>query len=129
MMALPIPPEVFAQVANWAKKGIVTIVAPTIWTGTKKFLNKNRGSKVKRGAFNECSIEMFGNKACIIADEGSGEIVMLTSDTIQSCQYVKKDYKPTRGKTYYYYDIIFRDGQESYVRMSKKYRDAMMNYL
>lgn len=28
-MALPpIPPEILAQAANWAKKGIITVVAP-----------------------------------------------------------------------------------------------------
>ena len=129
-MALPpIPPEVLAQAASWAKKGVVTIVAPTVWGKLKKFLGKDRGSKVKRGAFKECSIEKFGNKACIVADEDSGAIVLLTSDTIQSWEYVKKDFKVTRGKAYYYYEIKFRDGQKSYVRMSEKYRDAMMNYL
>ena len=129
-MALPpIPPEVLAQAASWAKKGVVTIVAPTVWGKLKKFLGKDRGSKVKRGAFQECSIEKFGNKACIVADEDSGAIVLLTSDTIQSWEYVKKDFKVTRGKAYYYYEIKFREGQKSYVRMSEKYRDAMMNYL
>ena len=90
-MALPpIPPEILAQAANWAKKGSITVVAPNAWGKIKKFLGKNRGSKVKRGAFQDCSIEMFGDKACIVVDEDSGEIIMLTSDTIQTYRMLKR---------------------------------------
>lgn len=124
----PIPPELLAQAASWAKKGIVTFVAPNAWKQIKKYFSKDHGSKVKQGTFQECSIEMFGDKACIVVNENSGEVVMLTSDTIQSYRYIQEKYKASRMKKYYYYDIIFKDGRESYVRMSKKYREAMESY-
>lgn len=94
----------------------------------KKYTSKDRGSKVKKGEFAEASIEMFGDKACIQLDEKGSRVLLLTADNIQSYRFVKEDFKVTRGKTYYYYDIVFRDGTESYVRMSKKYRDAMERY-
>lgn len=131
-MALPpIPPEILAQAANWAKKGIITVVAPNAWGKIKKFLGKNRGSKVKRGAFQDCSIEMFGDKACIVVDEDSGEIIMLTSDTIQTYRYVKEKERTVglSRHTYFYYDITFKDGSESYVRMRKKYLEAIERYM
>ena len=45
-------------------------------------------------------------------------------------RYVKEK-KRTVGlarHTYFYYDITFKDGSESYVRMRRKYRDAMERY-
>lgn len=126
---IPIPPEMLAQAASWAKKGVITFVAPAVWSKVKGYFGKDHGSKVKRGAFQECSIEMFGDKACILVNGDSGEVVFLTSDTIQSYQYIKEDYKVSRMKNYYYYDITFKDGSESYVRMSKKYREAMESYM
>ena len=130
MVVPPIPPEVLAQAASWAKRGIVTVVAPSAWNQIKKYISKDHGSKVKQGAFQECPLEMFGDKACIVVNEDSGEVVMLTSDTIQSYRYVKEK-KRTVGltrHTYFYYDITFKDGSESYVRMRRKYREAMESY-
>lgn len=121
-----IPPEVIPVV-----KKVAVLVAPTAFKEAKKYFDKDHGSKVKKGSFQECSIEMFGDKACIVVDEEHGEVVFLTSDTIQSCQYVKEK-KRTVGltrHTYFYYDITFKDGSESYVRMRRKYRDAMERYL
>ena len=120
-----IPPE-----AVQAAKAIVTTLAPSALSAAKKYWSKDHGSKVKQGAFQECSIEMFGDKACIVVNEDSGEVVMLTSDTIQSYRYVKEK-KRTVGltrHTYFYYDIIFKNGSESYVRMRRKYREAMESY-
>ena len=125
---IPIPPEVLAQAASWAKKGVVTIVAPTVWGKIKSYFGKDHGSKVKRGAFQECSIEMFGDKACILVNGNSGEVVFLTSDTIQSYRFIKKKDRLPQMKTYYYYEIIFNDGSESYVRMRRKYVEAMERY-
>ncbi len=122
-MSVPIPPE-----AIHVAKTIVTALAPSALSAAKKYWSKDHGSKVKRGAFQDCSIEMFGDKACIVVNEDSGEVVMLTSDTIQSYEYVKEKYKASRMKKYYYYDITFKDGSESYVRMSKKYREAMESH-
>ena len=126
-MIPPIPPEIIAGAVNWAKKGIVTIVAPAAWGKIKDYYGKPHGSKVKMGAYQDCLVELFGDKACIMADAGSGEVVFLTADTIQSCHYVKKKKKTVGLKqhTYYYYNITFKDGSESYVRMRKKYREAM----
>lgn len=111
---------------------IATTIGPVLLKEAKKrfkkYVNKNRGSKVKKGEFADASIEMYGDKACIQLDESGKQVLLLTSDNIQSYRFVKEDYKVSRGKTYYYYDIIFRDGSESYVRMSKKYRKAMERY-
>ena len=71
---------------------------------------------------------MFGDKTCIQLNESGSRVLLLTSENIQSYRFVKEDFKVSKGKTYYYYDIIFRDGSESYVRMSKKYRKAMERY-
>lgn len=121
----PIPPEALV-----AAKKIAVFLAPTVIAQAKKYWEKDHGSKVKQGTFQECSIEMFGDKACIVVNEEQGEVVFLTSDTIQSYQYVKEK-KRTVGlarHTYFYYDIKFNDGSESYVRMRRKYRDAMLNH-
>ena len=69
--------------------------------------------------------------AFIVVDMSRGEVVMLTSDTIQSCQFLKEDKKLNKGKfkTYYYYNIVFKDGNRSYVRMRRKYRDAMLSHM
>ena len=93
---------------------------------------KNHGSKVKEGAFKDCTIELAGDKAFIAVTPKKGEIIWLTSDNIQSYQFVKKKdrFRPLKMayKTYYYYTITFKDGSTSYVRMRKKYRKAMMKY-
>ncbi|WP_300944551.1 hypothetical protein [uncultured Duncaniella sp.] len=80
------------------------------------------------GEFAEATIEMFGDKACIQLDKAGSRVLLLTSENIQSYRYVKKKYHKLKLKDYYYYEITFKDGSESYVRMSKKYRDAMERY-
>lgn len=122
---IPIPPEVLAEAASWAKKGVVTIVAPTAWNELKKYFGKPHGSRVKRGAYQDHLIEMFGDKSCIVVDNHSGEVIFLTSDTIQRCRFIKKKKSLRNMKNYYYYNITFKDGNESYVKMRKKYRNAM----
>jgi len=121
----PIPPEALA-----AAKKIAVFLAPTVLAQAKKYWEKDHGSKVKQGKFQECSIELFGDKACIVVNEDQGEVVFLTSDTIQSYQYVKEKKRIVglTRHTYFYYDITFKDGSESYVRMRRKYRDAMLSY-
>lgn len=98
-MLPPIPPQVTVAAAK-AGKELVTILGPTVLKQGLKLLDTN--SKVKRGAFQDCSIEMFGDKACIVVNENSGEVVMLTSDTIQSYRYVKEK-KKLGGKGYHTY--------------------------
>ena len=86
---MSIPPQVI-EAAGKAGKIIVATVGPAALKKGLDYLNTDHGSNVKRGAFHECSIEMFGDKACIVVDEDTGQIVMLTSDTIQSYKYVKE---------------------------------------
>lgn len=117
------------KAAGAAAKKIVTIVGPDAVKQVVKYQKGNHGSKVKRGAYQDCKVEMFGDKACIVTDPDSGEVVFLTSDFIESCRFIEEKFKKARMKTYYYYEIVFKDGQQSYVRMSSKYRDAMENYL
>ena len=116
---------------------LAAILTPEVLAWVKKralnFMGKPRGSKVKDGAYKDCLIETDPNEeyAFIVVDMSRGEVVMLTSDTIQSCQFLKEDKKLNKGKfkTYYYYNIVFKDGSRSYVRMSKKYRDAMLSHM
>ncbi|MBD5149016.1 MAG: hypothetical protein HDT18_01250 [Oscillibacter sp.] len=123
-MPIPIPPGAIP-----AAKKVLTFVGPIALKKAKKYWSTDHGSKVKRGVFQECAIEMFGDKACIVVNEDSGEVVFLTSDTIQSYHYVKEKRKTVPMHTYFYYDIVFKDGSESYVRMRRKYRDAMLSHM
>ena len=47
----------------------------------------------------------------------------------QSVQQSKEEYYQETFKTYYYYNIVFKDGNRSYVRMRRKYRDAMLSHM
>lgn len=107
-------------------KQIAIKVAPIIWEKAKLYFSQDHGSKVKSGAFADCPIEMFDNQAGIIVDEDTREIVMLTHENIQTYHFVKEKTRAA-GKMhkYYYYDITFKNGLKSYVRMRKKYRNAM----
>ena len=94
-----------------------------------EYKSKPHGSKVKEGALQDCLIELVDGKACIVAS--ANKILYLTSDTVESAEYVKQEEKLRHAKlrTYYYYNIVFKNGCRSYVRMRKKYRDAMLSHL
>lgn len=127
----PIPPELLFSATSLAKNQvineIVTVVGSALLEKAKVYWSKDHGSKVKMGAFHECPIEMFGDRACIVVDEEKGEVIFLTADFIQSYRYAgqKKRTVKLKQHTYFYYTITFKDGRESYVRMRRKYRDAM----
>lgn len=108
---------------------LAKLIAPKLLDELIAYEGKPHGSKVKEGAFKDCTIELAEDKAFIVATPENGEIVWLTSEYIQSCQFVKEKEKLHKGKlkTYYYYNIIFKDGSKSYVRMREKYRTAMLN--
>ena len=112
---------------------LLTILAPKGLDILRKRLAAPHGSKVKDGAYKDCTIELDENDeyAFIVVDPGRGSVLYLTSDTIQAYQYVKQDKKLHKGKlkTYYYYNITFKDGSASYVRMRKKYCNAMFNHM
>ena len=127
-MATPIPPQVIAEATKLAKDGIVTVLGPALLKQAKIFWSKDPGSKVKKYAYCDCSIELFGNKACIVVDKEQGKVVFLTSEEIASHEFVKEKFRPVTMKMYYYYDIFFKDGRKSRVRMSKEKRDAMLNH-
>lgn len=127
-MATPIPPQVIAEATKLAKDGIVTVLGPALWNKVQKFGSKDHGSKVKEYAYRDCSIELFADKACIIVDKEQGKVVFLTSEEIASHKFVDEQFRPVTMKKYYYYDIVFKDGRMSRVRMSKKKRDAMLNH-
>ena len=59
----------------------------------KKYFSKSHGSKVKMGEFTDATIEMFGDKACIQLNESGSQVLLLTSDNIQSYRYVKEKKK------------------------------------
>lgn len=116
---------------------LLKILAPDVLDCIRKrvldYAGKPHGSKVKDGAYKDCLIELDPKEeyAFIVVNMDRGEVVYLTSDTIQSCEFLKEDKKLRKGKlkTYYYYNIIFKDGSRSYVRMRKKYRNAMLNHM
>lgn len=121
---IPIDPATLANAA----KGAITVLGPVAFKKMVKYQKGNHGSKVKIGNYQECEIAMFGDKACIVVNPDGGEIVLLTSDYIKSCRFIKKKFRKLKMKDYYYYEIVFIDGKQSYVRMSKKYRDALKSY-
>ncbi len=108
---------------------LAKILGPEVLAELIKYFGKTHGSKVKKGAYKDCAIELDGDKAFIVTDPEKGEVVWLASDNIQSYQFVKEKEKFHRMKlkTYYYYNITFKDGSTSYVRMRKKYCKAMLN--
>lgn len=111
---------------------VATTVAPVALDIAKKqfqkYFSRDHGSKVKMGEFAEATIEMYGDKACIKLNENGSKVLLLTSDTIHSYRFIEEKFHISRMKDYYYYDITFKDGSTSYVRMSEKYRDAMLRY-
>lgn len=125
----PIPPEVVAAAAKFAKDGIVTIIAPAALNEALKYWKNDHGSKVKEGAYKNCSIDMFGDKACILVKPELGKVVLLTEEEVEFCEFIKEKFRVKRGKNYYYYEIRFKDGNKSYIRMSSKYRDALCKYV
>lgn len=110
---------------------IVTAVAPTALGQITKYLSGNHGSKVKMGDFVDCKIARFGDEACIVVNSKHGHVILLNSDTIERCQYVKEKKRMVglEYKTYFYYNIYFKNGQKSYVRMSRKNRNAMLSHM
>lgn len=129
---MPLPISVPATTGK-----MIAILTPKVldWVTAKatSYMGKPHGSKVKEGAYKDCTIEVDPNEeyAFIVVDMNRGEVVLLTSDNIQSCQFLKDKKKLHKGKlkTYYYYNIIFKDGSRSYIRMRRKYRDAMLNHM
>ena len=109
---------------------IIKVVGPKVVEAALKSGDKKHGSKVKDGAFKNCPIVMIGDEACIVVNESSGEIVSLTSEYVQSYEYIKEKKRLVGAivHTYYYYKITFQNGKKSYVRMRKKYRYAMEQY-
>ncbi|NCE65548.1 hypothetical protein D1159_13400 [Pseudoflavonifractor sp. 524-17] len=91
----------------------------------KAELKKDHGSKVKVGRFHDCSIVFAGTKSCIVVDAEQHELVYLTPECVLRSRYVEKKFRPTRAKTYYYYELVFKDGTESYVRVSEKHRQNL----
>lgn len=91
----------------------------------KAELKKDHGSKVKVGRFHDCSIVFAGTKSCIVVDAEQHELVYLTPECVLRSRYVEKKFRPSRAKTYYYYELIFKDGTESYVRVSEKHRQNL----
>ena len=124
----PIPPEIIAALTSATKKGITTIILPHLWSKSAKYFEKDHGSKVKEGTHKECSIELFGDRACIVLND-PGKIIFLTSDEIEYCDFIEKKFRPLRGHNYYYYNIFFKDGSKDYVRMRRKYKEAMERYM
>lgn len=93
----------------------------------KTELKKSHGSKVKAGRFEGCRIIFAGTMSYIVVDAKQHEFVYLTPEYVSCSRCVGKKFRLSRGQTYYYYEIIFKDGTESYVRVSGKHRQNLEN--
>lgn len=123
-----------AVIAAGIKKGatqIVKIAGPFALKQIKEYLSGNHGSKVKEFAYAECKIARFDHVPCIVVDEGSGKIIPLSSDTIEKYTFIKEKKRMVgvKLKTYFYYDITFKNGERSRIRISRKNCDAMLRNL
>lgn len=109
---------------------LAKVLGPEVLAELIKYFGKTHGSKVKEGSYKDCTIELDGDKAFIVTNPEKGEVVWLTSDNIQSYQFVKEKEKLHNMKmeTYYYYSITFKDGSTSYIRMREKYKIAMIRH-
>lgn len=122
-------PEAINNISNAGSELInAFIIAKNDFVRLKDALNlKDHGSKVKMGLFAECSIDRYADRVCII-DKDNGLYIPLTSNNVKKCRYIEEKVRPTKMKKYYYYEIIFNDGNSSYVRMSDKYRKYLEKY-
>ncbi len=109
---------------NGNKSQIEKIIIKKLAKLVEKELAKNHGSKVKKGCFEDCKITLVGTKACIYL--GNHEYLELTDENVQKIIFIKEKHKIDH--TYYYYEIEFCDGRSSYIRMRRKYRDAMCEH-
>ena len=109
---------------------LAKVLGPEVLAELIKYFWKTHGSKVKEGSYKDCTIELDGDKAFIVTNPEKGEVVWLTSDNIQSYQFVKEKEKLHNMKmeTYYYYSITFKDGSTSYIRMREKYKITMIRH-
>ena len=83
------------------------------------------GSKVKAGRFADCRIIYFGYKSCIETNEKYGSkpvLIPLTPEYVKVCRYDRKKIKPHKLTTHYYYNIVFHDNSECYIRVSDEHR-------
>ena len=103
---------------------IEKIVIKKLTKFAEKELTKKHGSKVKRGLYEECKITLVGTKACIYL--GNREYLELTDENVQKIKFIKEKHKINH--TYYYYEIEFHNGRSSYVRMRRKYKEAMYEH-
>lgn len=106
------------------KRSVKELVIKKVTELAEKELSKNHGSKVKKGLYEECKITLVGTKACICL--GNHEYLELTDENVQKIMFIKEKHRIDH--TYYYYEIEFRNGRSSYVRMRRKYRDAMFKH-
>lgn len=96
-----------------------------LYNTLKEYAKKPNGSKVKAGRFKDCRIIHHGSKSYIQVDTydtANPILLYLTPECVQACRYDRKKFKLPKGKTHYYYEIIFKDGSESYIRVSEKHR-------
>lgn len=86
-------------------------------------------SKVKEGTFEDSMIALYMGKAWILC-ESECTIIPLSDSTIMRCSFVKTKEKTVglKRKTYYYYDIHFRNYNACRIRISEKYRNALVKY-
>lgn len=81
------------------------------------------GSKVKAGRFEGCRIVYAGKSSYI--ELGDDLLLYLTPDCVESVSFSHKKYRVKKLANYYYYNIRFRDGSESFVRVSEKHRENL----
>ena len=124
----PIKASVLA--VNAAKK-LAVVLGPVALKEVKNYLLGNHGSKVKMGDYADCKIARFGDTACIVVDSNGGEVVLLDRDNVESYSFIKEKKRMVglKYKTYFYYNIKFKNGQKSYIRISRKNRTAFLQHM
>ncbi len=110
---------------------IVVALGPAALKEVTHYLLGNHGSKVKMGDYAECKIARFDDTACIVVDSESGAVIPLGEDTVESYDFVKEKKRMVglKYKTYFYYNVRFKNGQESYIRISRKNMMAFLQHM
>lgn len=117
-----------SEAAKEAGKKIAKKIGEEALKEAGDYLSKDHGSKVKAGYYKDCSVILDGDKACIVTEPVSGMGIFLTEAYIQSWKFIKKKKINPLMQDYFYFQIVFKDGTESTVRMREKYVEAMKRY-
>ena len=98
--------------------------AAKLYKAIKEAAQKPHGSKVKFGRFKGCRIIYDGLQSYIQTNDETGTmplLIPLNLDCIKACRFDRKKVKPHKLTTHYYYNVVFHDNSECYIRVSEKH--------